>query len=125
MPISVVQPHSPADWHRARTLIEQYAASLGVDLSFQNIDHELTHLTVEYAPPHGAFLLAHDATTDLGCIALRRHSTEIAEIKRLYVSLAARGRGLGRMLAEAIIARARELGYVRLRLDALRDMTAA
>jgi putative acetyltransferase len=57
MAIRLVQPHSDREWRRARQLIEEYAASLDLDLSFQNIAHELEHLPGEYGPPAGAFFL--------------------------------------------------------------------
>ena len=121
----MLQPQSAAEWRRARALIEEYAASLNLDLSFQDIAHELEHLAEEYGPPAGAFLLAEEGDCHLGCVGLRHFSAGTGEIKRLYTVPAARGRGLGRALAEAIVARGRELGYERLLLDTLPSMQDA
>jgi GNAT superfamily N-acetyltransferase len=125
MAIRLTQPRSEDQWRLARGLIEEYAASLNVDLCFQDLDHELAHLPEEYGPPGGAFLLAEENGACLGCIGLRRISDTIGEIKRLYLRPAARGRGAGRLLAEGIIAAAQRLGYARLRLDTLPDMKEA
>lgn len=118
-------PRSQAHWRQARLLIEEYAASLGVDLSFQNFGRELEHLADEYAAPAGAFLLAEHDGAWLGCVGLRRFADGVGEIKRLYVRPAARGRGVGRLLAEGVVAAARKIGYARLLLDTLPSMKEA
>ncbi|HEY2337850.1 MAG TPA: GNAT family N-acetyltransferase [Burkholderiales bacterium] len=120
-----MRPRSEEDWREARRLIEEYAGSLGIDLCFQNIDHELAHLAEEYGPPTGAFFLAVEATLALGCVGLRRFGDGVGEMKRLYTVPAARGRGAGRLLAEAVIVEARRLGYERLVLDTLPPMKEA
>lgn len=104
-----------------RALITEYANSLGVDLSFQNLDHELATLDVFYEQ----ILVARDEQNAAGCVALRRIDDEICEMKRLYVRPQFRGHDLGRRLAERIIEEARQRGYKRMRLDTLPTMTAA
>jgi len=104
-----------------RELITEYANSLGVDLSFQDLDHELSTLDSFYE----LTLLGRDDDRVAGCVALRRLDAEICEMKRLYVRPAFRGINLGRDLASHIIDAARDLGYKRMRLDTLPTMTAA
>jgi GNAT superfamily N-acetyltransferase len=121
----LLQATTPREWDEAQRLVREYAASLNVDLSFQNFDHELQHFTTEYAPPTGAFILAEDAGHYAACIGLRQFAEGIGEIKRLYVMPAARGLGLGRLLVERIIVVAREVGYGSLLLDTLPFMKEA
>lgn len=125
MAVRLITPRRAEDWREARRLIEEYAASLNVDLCFQNFAHELEHLAQEYGPPAGAFLLARDSGAALGCVGLRPCAEGVGEMKRLYAVPAARGKGVGRMLAEAIVAAARELGYASVVLDTLPTMKEA
>ena len=125
MTIQLTPPQSQQDWRQARRLIEEYAASLGVDLAFQNFAHELQHLPGEYAAPTGAFLLAVEQGAHLGCVGVRKFSDGVGEVKRLYVIPAARGRGVGALLARSIVAEAGRLGFARLLLDTLPSMKGA
>ena len=123
--VRLLQAATPHQWDAARRLVREYAASLNVDLSFQNFEEELQHFASEYAAPDGAFILAAQAGQYLACIGLRRFAEDVGEIKRLYVVPAARGRGLGRVLVEHIIAAAREIGYRSVLLDTLPFMKEA
>jgi ribosomal protein S18 acetylase RimI-like enzyme len=109
----------------ARQLFEEYAASLDIDLCFQNFDLELETLPGAYAPPDGTIVVAYAGGEPAGCAALRKIGGGVCEMKRLYVKPAHRGAGVGRALAEEIVARAREIGYSSMKLDTLESMTEA
>jgi ribosomal protein S18 acetylase RimI-like enzyme len=127
------------DIRTVHALFEEYAASLGVDLCFQGFAAELAGLPGDYAPPRGCLLLAFEMTDAgapkaagipdvpraVGCVALRPLESGICEMKRLYARPESRGAGIGRRLAEAVIAQARALGYAKMRLDTLPSMERA
>ncbi|HLW85092.1 MAG TPA: GNAT family N-acetyltransferase [Candidatus Sulfotelmatobacter sp.] len=119
---SIFQAESPVQIAQARELFLEYAQSLGFSLCFQNFDKELAELPGDYAPPNGRLLLAEFEGQLAGCVALHKLAPQnaddaICEMKRLYLRPQFRGKGLGRVLSERIIAEARQIGYERMRLD--------
>jgi putative acetyltransferase len=115
--LALAQAESSSQIARARELFLEYAQSLGFSLCFQNFDQELAGLPGDYAPPEGRLLLAECEGQVAACVALHKSGPGICEMKRLYLRPQFRGKGLGRALAERIIAEAREIGYERMRLD--------
>ncbi len=110
---------------QARELVLEYVKGLGIDLDFQDFETEMREFPGDYAPPDGCLLLAEDAQGAAGCVGLRQLEPGICEMKRLYVRPRYRGQGLGQLLAQAVIAEARRLGYTAMRLDTLSTMGAA
>lgn len=125
--LTITPAASPDDLRTAAALFDAYARSLPIDLGYQDFGAELAGLPGKYAPPHGELLLARGADGHpLGCVALRPLAEAgVCEMKRLYLAPEARGLGLGRALAEAVVQAARRLGYHELRLDTLATMTTA
>ena len=121
----IVPAHSTEQIEMMRHLFREYEKELNVDLCFQGFDDELKDLPGKYGPPDGALLLAMEDQQAIGCVALRRISPMDAEMKRLYVQPSHRHLGLGRVLAQRIVERARELGYRRMVLDTLDTMHGA
>jgi len=115
--VAVLQAVTPEQIAQARELFLEYAQSLGFSLCFQNFDQELAGLPGDYQPPSGRLLLAEFDSELAGCVALHKLELEICEMKRLYLRPKFRGQGLGRILAEAIISEARQIGYRHMRLD--------
>lgn len=139
----------------ARALFIAYTEWLNIDLTFQDFASELQSLPGKYSPQHGGELLlaysADEQKTPLGCVAIRplkpgspsaeqddsqvqNHEAQseppqrprvCCEMKRLYVSPEARGMGLGKALTDAVVQKAKELGYGEMRLDTLPSMAGA
>ncbi|KAJ5091000.1 hypothetical protein N7532_009684 [Penicillium argentinense] len=141
MGVSIEPASFPEDTGTIHSLFSGYAASLGIDLTFQSFQDELESIPGKYAEAQGGALLIARTTeprrsdaqgsvwlppsSAIGCVALRRSSDHWCEIKRLYVVPEARGLNLGDRLVEAIVAQAKSLGYRGMRLDTLPEMLAA
>ncbi|MFH0134549.1 GNAT family N-acetyltransferase [Variovorax sp. VaC1] len=149
--VVLLVPEAANEIDAVRAIFRDYAASLNIDLDFQDFDGELAELPGEYAEPRGNLLLAlvdpanvkEDAGRQAptlqrangtlahiaGCCALRPLDNvdyaNAAEMKRLYVRPGFRGLGLGRQLAEATLDAARSAGYACVLLDTLDDMESA
>jgi len=127
--IELVPADGPEAVAAVRGLFREYAASLGIDLCFQNFEHELATLPGEYAPPHGALLLALVDGEPAGCVAMRAlpeaDHANACEMKRLYVKRAFRRFGLGRLLTQQLMDLATQAGHSCMLLDTLDDMEAA
>ncbi|MBV9911264.1 MAG: GNAT family N-acetyltransferase [Sinobacteraceae bacterium] len=116
---------SAADLAQIRQLMREYADGLGVSLDYENFEAELQDLPGVYAPPQGRLLLAWQQSEALGCVGLRPFAPGICEMKRLYVRSQARGKDLGRQLAERVCAEGRAAGYRQIYLDTLPTMLPA
>jgi ribosomal protein S18 acetylase RimI-like enzyme len=123
--MQICQTSTPDEIAVARTLFEEYAEALGIDLCFQGFSDEVANLPGLYAPPRGRLLIAWVNDAAAGCVALRPVADDVCEMKRMYVRPAFRGQGVGKHLAETIIAEARQIGYASMRLDTLPSMNAA
>src|SRR5262249_35773992 len=121
----IIDGHSSEHIATVRELFREHARALNIDLCFQNFERELAELPGSYAPPEGRLLLATEAGSACGCVAIRALSKQICEMKRLYVRPRFRGNGLGRSLAQMALLAARQRGYQRMRLDTLASMKEA
>jgi len=111
--------HAETDAHiaDAKMIFREYETWLGMSLCFQGFEEELNGLPGRYAPPEGRLYLAYIDDELAGCIAMRKLTDGICEMKRLFLRENARGHGIGVALIEKVIADARAIGYERMRLD--------
>jgi putative acetyltransferase len=125
MIIRITEARWPDDRAVVESLFREYVASLAEDISFQNVDDELSGLPGKYARPGGVVLIAREGDEAAGAIAYRMVEPGVCEMKRLYVRSVFRGRGLGRELANELIEDARGQGYRTMLLDTLASMSSA
>ena len=72
--VSIVEAATSAEFALGRALFEEYAHSINVDLCFQDFSAELDRLSVMYAPPAGALLLARAGGETAGCVGIAEAS---------------------------------------------------
>jgi putative acetyltransferase len=123
--IELIEAESTVELAHIRTLFAEYGASLHFSLCFQRFEEELAGLPGAYARPEGCLLLALQEDEVAGCAALRKSAEGVAEMKRLFVRPTFRGKGLGRVLAEAILDEASKAGYRSIKLDTIDSMKEA
>jgi putative acetyltransferase len=127
--VELQTPVADVELDAVRTLFHEYAASLKIDLCFQDFSAELRNLPGDYCGPRGALLVATVEGKYAGCCAMRPLDTSdypnACEMKRLFVRETFRGLGVGRKLAEAILDSARIAGYDCILLDTLNEMESA
>ena len=123
--LEILQAETDKNLELAKILFKEYAGSLGFGLDFQNFEDEFANLPGAYASPGGCLLLAVYGGQVAGCVATRKLSDGVCEMKRLYVKPKFRGLGIGRALAEAVLEQARRMGYISMRLDTVPSMKIA
>ena len=124
---TIRSPQSRQEWDEVIRLLVDYRNEFNNDACFSSFEAEMANIENLYAQPGVLKLIA---CSDLdgsmaGCVAYRTYADGVAEMKRLYVVPAHRGRHLGRILAETIVARAGEKGFDSIILDTMVEMKAA
>jgi putative acetyltransferase len=94
-------------------------------IGLDQLDEEIAGLPGVYGPPRGDVVLAeeHGALVALG--ALREFEPSVGEILRVYIRADHRGKAFGPRLTGALLDRAHELGYGRVRVYTMPTMSAA
>jgi GNAT superfamily N-acetyltransferase len=123
--VRIEDAHAGPRLDEARRLILEFVEWLGVDMGYQDFAAEMAALPGKYQPPQGALRVALVDGRAVGVGGLRPLEEGIAELKRVFVSPQAQGRGAGTRLVEALLDDARRLGYRRVRLDTLDRLRAA
>jgi GNAT superfamily N-acetyltransferase len=112
-------------WEYLQWANERLKKEFGVNFDIESmLDRDMAELGI-FTPPHGRLLLASEESQAAGIACLKRIREDMGEIKRMYVRPEYRSRGIGRVLLEALLAEAQQIGYPSVRLDSTRFMKAA
>jgi len=120
-----IRPYEPRDHDELVALIGRTLAEFGFASNIGGVRADLAALDERYAGARAGLWIADDGGAVLGCVAVRAKDAATCELKRLYVSPSARGRGLGQRLYEHAEAFARAAGYARIALDSSRRFAQA
>jgi len=116
LPVEIVEIQTAEELEHVRELFRSYREGLPSHLQFP--DAEWQELPGVYSRPGGVLLHATVARQSAGCVGLRPFPLEgVCEVKRLFVRTAFRGHRLGHSLMIRALDTARDLRYVRVRLD--------
>jgi putative acetyltransferase len=126
---ALVKAHTPEHFADAATLIRAYHAYIDT-MQFHeciagDIEEEIRELDRAYPAHKGGIFVAYFDGKPAGCVALEEQSPGIAEIRRLFVDDAFRGKKIGHQLIAAAVAEAKKLGYQSVRLDTFRAVNFA
>ena len=118
MPLTIAT-ESPTS-EDGRALIEGSEAAIRSVLSE---DECFTFTALELVQPHITFFVARNGRKAVGCVALCQYAT-YAEVKRLFVTPAARGTGAARALMAHLEAAAKDANQSTIRLETAKVLSA-
>nr|WP_297763762.1 GNAT family N-acetyltransferase [uncultured Butyrivibrio sp.] len=92
-----------------KELFKEYSQIKGAEGCFVSFDKELADLENFYGG--GAILVGYEAEKPVACIAIKKKDDENCEAKRLFIKPESRGNGYGRVMMNAMLGKAKELGF--------------
>jgi putative acetyltransferase len=122
----IIRDACNADEAAIREVVYSVLAEYGLAPDPGGTDADLADLEGNYWNSGGVFhLVLSPEGSAVGCAGLIRLSSTDAELRKMYLLPAARGRGIGRLLLRRLIADARRLGYRRVALETASVLTEA
>jgi len=109
--------HVPATHPHAQALVQAYFDELARRLGGFEPANSTRAEPHDLSPPHGGFLVLYEDSQPVACGGWKTWQPGVAEIKRMFVLPAARGRGYARQLLSALERDAKRQGMHRIVLD--------
>lgn len=113
------------DYTHAKILFKEYADAININLDFQHFDEELDGLKNMYGSISGGIILAKEESEIIACVAIRRISKSVGELKRMYTKPGYQNKGIGKILLKKALQLATDCNYAAVKLDTLNYMLPA
>ncbi len=128
----LIRSANNADAQAVRELVFGVLGEYGLLAEHEGVDADLADIESNYLRRGGLFDLVFEDTGDyplphsrgsvladrlIGTVGLYPREGGVAELRKMYLLKSARGKGLGKMLLERVLARARDLGFRRIELE--------
>jgi GNAT superfamily N-acetyltransferase len=132
--LSIVEARTPEEMRLTRQVLEKfpdhqrmrYATDIEIVESYFDDDEymqEMENLRSIYSDPGGCVLLATEDQEPVGAVCLKKLDGKFCEMKRLFVPILHRRKGIGKRLTIALLDAAKERGFTHMRLDTGTFMT--
>lgn len=103
---------------KVKELIFSILESYGLPLDPGHTDKDLDTIEETYFEDRGYFEVVYDKKNELvGTWALARITEETVELRKMYLSAKDRGKGLGKMMLDRALQKARALKYEKVELE--------
>lgn len=109
-----LQVHGPA----IHQLIAEVLGSYDIyHLRPEYVDQDIDALEANYFNNNGYFwVVENDAGTIIASVAIYRIDDHTCELRKMYLQIQEQGKGIGKMLFQTAIAKAKEMGYTKMTL---------
>jgi GNAT superfamily N-acetyltransferase len=117
----LIRPATHHDAAAVRQLLFEVLAEYGLLAEHQGVDADLDDIEGHYRRRGGLFDVMYDSDDAgsplIGMVGLFPRDAGVVELRKMYLRKCARDRGLGRLLLDRAVNRARELGFSRIELE--------
>ncbi|CAF1171787.1 unnamed protein product [Didymodactylos carnosus] len=115
---SILRKAERKDERQILELVAEVLKDFGLSIDPEGIDKDLSDLDKYYFNNNGWFsVITNDEDTIIGCCGVFKTDATSCELRKMYVLNNYQGQGLGKMLLESSLEKAKGLGYKEMTLE--------
>jgi len=98
-------------------LMEEVLAIYGLKINPEVTDKDISNIQRNYIDRKGYFAIIEDKGNVVGSYGIFRLSDDVCELRKMYLKSQYQGRGLGKLMMEDALIKAKELGFKKMVLE--------